>query len=366
MKRFFYFLLVIVLFACGPQGAHVISGDIEDAGNMNVYLDKITFSGQPALVTNTEADANGNFEIVLEESLSKGIYRLRVGAKSVLMVISPEDQEINVSGTIESLGDNTYTVTGSPSSIELQNKISDLSAISDRSELDNVITSAEDPLINTLLVNQVYKGSASKINLYKDIAAKMDATYPDLDYTKDFNTLVNQIETQAKAGQGRKYKFEVGEEAPDIAMPNPDGEIMKLSELEGKVVLIDFWASWCRPCRKANPHVVEIYEKYNDQGFEIYSVSLDGIHPRMLQRYNGDEQKISQGREQAKQKWLKAIEDDNLKWDYHVSDLDHWGSAINQKYGVSSIPTTFLVGRDGTFAAINPRNNLEEAVQAAL
>ncbi len=112
--------------------------------------------------------------------------------------------------------------------------------------------------------------------------------------------------------------------APDINLKTPEGETLALSSLRGKVVLIDFWASWCGPCRKENPNVKKLYEKYKDKGFEIYAVSLDN---------NGD-------------RWKAAIAKDGLPWK-HVSDLGGWKSSAAQLYGVRSIPQTFLLDQEG-------------------
>ena len=161
-------------------------------------------------------------------------------------------------------------------------------------------------------------------------------------------------------------KIKVGQMAPNIKMKSPDGKTYSLSDLKGKVVLIDFWASWCGPCRRENPSVVKTYNEYSKKGFEIFSVSLDGIHPKVLPRLKGQAQ-IDQQTEAAKNKWVAAIEKDGLLWDYHVSDLKHWGSMVAKTYGVSSIPKTFLLDRDGKIAAINPRGAaLEPALKKLL
>jgi peroxiredoxin len=129
-------------------------------------------------------------------------------------------------------------------------------------------------------------------------------------------------------------KVDIGQPAVEIELADTNGNMFALSSLMGKYVLIDFWASWCSPCRKENPNVVKAYQMYKDKGFDILGVSMD----------------------QNRKNWLKAVKDDNLTW-HHISDLKGWGCEGGKLYGVNSIPHSVLIGRDGKIIAKDLRGD---------
>ena len=139
--------------------------------------------------------------------------------------------------------------------------------------------------------------------------------------------------------QSATVGLNLGNKAPEIEMKNPEGKVIKLSSLQGQLVLIDFWASWCGPCRYENPHVVRAYETYKNvkfkggKGFTVYSVSLDA-NPAA---------------------WQNAIIKDNLSWKYHVSDLQGWNNAAAARYNVTGIPASFLINEKGIIIKKNLR-----------
>jgi peroxiredoxin len=173
---------------------------------------------------------------------------------------------------------------------------------------------------------------------YEKVSQELIAGFPNSPTTKRAQAELDHYKKKQEAS----LTTAIGKKAPEIEMPLVNGEQLKLSELKGNVVLLDFWASWCGPCRAENPNVVKLYNKYKDSGFTVYSVSMDS----------------------NKDKWLQAIEKDQLTWPSHVSDLKGWSSSGGRTYGVSSIPTTYLIDKKGKIIRKNLRGaQLDEALK---
>ena len=359
----FNLFLSLTILACGSaqsEQSTSIKGSIKNLNSTKVYLDALT---QTAVLTidSIVSGKDGSFEFKLDVK-EIGYYRVRAGETRFLMLILDTKEKIEISGdTITDAED--WKITGSEASKQLQalNKFMKYS-FADANELDETYRKAvaetkgsEIDSIRSVLQNKyesLVKGRESyaeefidkNLGSFATLAAatylspetgadamkKADAglqkTYPNSMYVKDYHAKVTDI-----------LRLAPGSVAPEIEMNDVNGVPVKLSSLRGKYVMIDFWASWCGPCRQENPALVKVYQKFKSKGFQIYGVSLD----------NNDAS------------WKKAIMDDNLTW-VHVSDLQRWGSSVVKSYGVEGIPYSFLIDKEGKIIARGLRSEALE------
>ena len=190
---------------------------------------------------------------------------------------------------MDEMARETYQIQGSPLSAEYADIMSkyrnkEINAV----ETSDYIKEAK-PLLGLLLAMRTVGLRPEYYELHQYVSKKLSATYPDYALGNEYTKVVTSMERQYKL-QMAKSKIKIGQEAPDIALADPQGNVKKLSDLRGQVVLLDFWASWCGPCRKENPNVVRTYDKYKDKGFTVFSVSLDGLDTRTKARYKSEEQ----------------------------------------------------------------------------
>ncbi|MDM8001946.1 MAG: redoxin family protein [Bacteroidota bacterium] len=189
-----------------------------------------------------------------------------------------------------------------------------------------------------LLNQQVVPGlqlfdAAKNPEVFYSVDSALYALYPESDLVLDLHTFVANLRNSVAVGRKEGEPPVVGDLLPDIVLPGPAGDTIPLSSLRGNVVLVDFWAAWCPPCREENPNLVKLYEMYHWKGFDIFQVSLD----------------------LRKEEWLEAIRNDRLGRWKHVSDLRYRDSEVVKQFGLTEIPASFLIDREGRVIATNLR-----------
>ena len=354
-------LTMIVGCAAISKNGFTLTGEIKDAANMTASFDKIAGNNQIISIGKANIDGQGKFKITSEEALKPGVYRLQIGEKLAPIIVDGKENDVKIKGTLASIDDLSFEITGAQGSSEFQDVVQKyLSKTIDETGAKKAVESATNPYA-AMQIAMIFFKKPTDVPIHTAVLEKLKQMDPTSDFISGYQAMINQMANPQPSETGG---IGIGQMAPEISLPNPDGHNIALSSLKGKIVLLDFWASWCGPCRMANPHVVEIYNKYKDKGFTVYSVSLDGVDDRA--RASLSPEQLNAQLEASKEKWTKAIEQDKLTWTNHVSDLKKWSSSAAQLYGVNSIPRTFLIGRDGKIVAVNPRNTLEEELLKVL
>jgi thiol-disulfide isomerase/thioredoxin len=207
----------------------------------------------------------------------------------------------------------------------------------------NFIKTYPDSDFSLTLLNSALGQKGFDIDLAKEAYDKINISIKTK--TVENQIISNQIKT--KLNKAKKTELvKIGEKVPAFSGPNSKGILLDLNKIKGKVTIIDFWASWCKPCRIENPNLVNLYDKYHDNGLEIISISLDSETQRLA--------------------WIKAIKKDQLNW-FNISNLKSWNDPIAQLYGVNSIPATFIIDQDGVLIDKQLRGRqLDERIRGLL
>jgi len=352
-------LFSLLFIACGDGGSSssatsangtTISGTIKGGGDIAIFLDEYNMDNSARVVGKADLNSSGKFSLDVPNGLNHGVYRMRLGAKKAYIVFGGDEKNVEIDGDINTWTSYGYEVDGSKSASMFLTEMKKVAAGKvNANQIGEIINNLSDPIAGMFIAHQTLGAQAQALPIHQGIMKRLASELPDSRYSRDYISFVNGIQQRA-AGAA----VAVGAMAPDFTAPDENGKMKSLSDLRGQVVLLDFWASWCGPCRRENPHVVEVYDRYKAKGFTVMSVSLDGMDSRTAARMP-DPAAQAEYIEGQKKRWLSAIEQDNLKWNNHVSDLKKWESAPARTYGVRSIPATFLIDKDGTIAATGLR-----------
>lgn len=365
MRILLFALSTFILASCGggnSSAPYVLKGKVNGASGQMVYLSNF-INNVPNRLDSAQVGEDGSFELGMANP-ALDFYQVALNDQDFCIIITDStEQGVYVEADAGNMM-KSYAVTGSKQTAllvdfyrtsdefeanreEMRIEYEAVSGSGDTSRImdvqERVITLGNtyyEYLTNTIRENPGSPVCLSilgkldprnELELYKLAEMNLRKTMPNSPYVQSLAQQISTLEQQAEAMRLQQEEAErmanllkQGTEAPEINMATPQGEPMPLSSLRGKIVLIDFWASWCKPCRAENPNVVKLYNKYKGAGFDIYGVSLD----------------------KSKDAWVQAIQQDGLSW-HHVSDLGFWNSAAAKLYGVNSIPFTVLLDKEG-------------------
>lgn len=371
MRKILMLGIIALLASCEEdKEGYYISGTVENATEgQEIYVSELNETNTQTIPVDTVEIVEGKFELDLPEKDTPTISFLNLnGSRGNILYIAdntPISFEIYpdslYASKVSGGADNEILYTYLGEVRESNRKIGEV-----RTAMREAFSSQDTARLEALQVTQQEIAEQDKVNKKELVANNPNSlvsvmVLQDMINTRMYSTaelrdLYENLSPEVKETSLAKTLEQnlknlsataIGSKAPDFSAETPEGNELSLNEVLGEVTLVDFWASWCKPCRVENPNIVEVYNKYHDQGFNIIQVSLD--------------------RPGQKNKWIQAIEEDNIgEWN-HVSNLMFWQDPIAAKYGVRAIPAAFLLDKEGNIIAKNLRGDeLEEKVAELL